>query len=128
LISKITTCYISQLLALVQHLTTWTSQSSPTQNVLPFMAVSLPLSRSVVLLLAARVHVMWFFHLDILQKFTSYFPPHKTCCHQPDRLYSNQLSLFYASCAKCITIHCKHMHGPKSVCNVIHFSFLDHFH
>ena len=52
---------------------------------------------------------------------TSYCPQHKTSCQQPDHLYSNQLSLFYACCAKCITIHCKHMHGPKSVCNVIHF-------
>jgi len=68
------------------------------------------------------------FYLDILQKFTSYCPQHKTCCHQQDHLYSNQLSLFYASCAKCITIHRKHMHGPKSVCNVIHFFFLYHLH
>ena len=68
---------------------------------LPFLAVSLPLPRSVLLPLAARALAMWVFHLDILQKFTSYCPQHKTCCHHPDHPYTNQFSLFYISCKMC---------------------------
>ena len=44
------------------------------------------------------------FHLDILQKFTSCCPQHKTYCHHPDQPYSNQFSLFCISCAKCTII------------------------
>jgi len=58
LISKLTTCYILQLLALVQLLTMWTSQLSPTHNVPAFTAVSLLTPRSVVLLQTARALAM----------------------------------------------------------------------
>jgi len=122
LITDLSTCCFSQFLGIFHHLTTLTSQSSTTQNVPTFMAISLPIPRSVLVLLTARALAMWVFHLDILQKFTSSCSQHKTCCHQPDRLYSNKFSRFYINCANSITIHCKHRTKICLQCSMIFFS------
>ena len=121
MISKLTICYISQLLALVQPLTLWTSQSSPTHNVPAFMAVSLLTPRSVVLPLAARALAMWVFHLDIL--YNSLLTVHNTKLAANTRTTPTVTS-FHCSISVVQSVLLPIVNisiGPKSVCNMINF-------